>query len=88
MVREAIYHRYEYPNFVSRLKTYFLKLLWTYSFKYKVWANFYAGETWFNLLDIQIGEDNIFTYTLEIEQAEWCKQIQILIIRDFKQVSD
>jgi len=77
MVREAIYHRYEYPNFVSRLKTYFLKLL-----------RFYGGETWFNLVDIQIGEDNTFTYTLEIEQAEWCKQIQTLIIRDFKQVSD
>jgi len=47
-------------------------------------VNFYRGETWKSLVDIVIGEDEYWRYKLEIVQAEWCKQVQVLIIKELK----
>lgn len=46
--------------------------------------NLYGGETWCSLVDIVIGEDKLWRYKLEIIQAEWCKQVQVLIIKELK----
>lgn len=86
MMRIAVYHRYEYPNWKSRLKTYFMKLFgyFTVMNKKVVFVNAYRGVTWHSLVDIVIGEDQCWRYKLEIIQAEWCKQVQILIIKELK----
>jgi len=47
-------------------------------------ANLYRGETWHSIVDVVIGEDKLWWYKLEIIQAEWCKQVQVLIIRELK----
>lgn len=86
MSRIAIYHRYEYPNLKSRLKTWFMKLAGYPSVIKKkfYFINLYGGETWHSLVDIVIGEDKLWRYKLEIIQAEWCKQVQVLIIKELK----
>lgn len=86
MMRIAVYHRYEYPDLKSRLKTYFTKLFgyFTVIGKKVVFINVYGGLTWKSLVDIAIGEDKLWRYKLEIIQAEWCKQVQILIIKELK----
>jgi len=86
MMRTCIYHRYEYPNLKSRLKTYFLKLFYIPRIinRKPVLLNLYGGETWINDVDIIIGEDKDYYYRLEIQHREWCRQIQILIIKELK----
>lgn len=47
-------------------------------------CNLYGGVTWKSLVDITIGEDKLWRYKLEIVQAEWCKHVQVLIIKELK----
>lgn len=86
MMRECVYHRYEYPDLKSRLKTYFLKafcILRIINGK-PVLLSLYGGETWIPDVEIIIGEDEYWMYQLEIEHGEWCEQRQIMIIRELK----
>ena len=87
MTRIAVYHRCEYPDWKSRLKTYFAKL-----FGYPrviigklCFINLYRGLTWKVKCKVYIGEDELWRYELEILQLEWCKQTEILIIKELKQ---
>lgn len=50
--------------------------------------NLYGGEVWINDIDIIISEDEYWIYRLEIEHGEWCRQRQILIIREFNTLRD
>jgi len=86
MTRICVYHRYEYPDLKSRLKTYILKYFpWSVMVQgTPVFCTLYGGETWINDMDIIIGEDEIWDYHLEIQHGEWCRQIQILIIKELK----
>ena len=82
-MRVCVYHRYEYPNLKSRLKTYFLKIIHV-PVDYYRFVNLYGGEIWVNDVDIIIGEDTYYYYRLEIQHGKWCGQIQILIIKELK----
>ena len=86
MMRTCIYHRYEYPDLKSRLITYFLKLfpIIVIIDRRPVLGNLYGGETWINDMDIVIGEDENYVYHFEIHHGEWCRQIQILLIKELK----
>ena len=86
MMRICVYHRYEYPDLKSRLKTYFLKLVGCVRIiNGKLYfINLYGGEVWINDVDIIIGEDERWTYHLEIQHGAWCEQIQVLIIKELK----
>ena len=75
-MREAVYSRYDYPNWKSRLKTYFLKV-----------TTLIHGEVWKKICHIQIGEDETWRYTIEIMEAEWCKVREIIILRELKTMS-
>ena len=87
MMRIAIYHRYEYPNLKSRLKTYFMKLFGYFTLINNkiVFINCYGGEFWNTLVDVVIAEDERWRYKLEVIQAEWCKQVQVIIIKELKE---
>lgn len=84
--RIAVYHRYDYPNLKSRLKTYLAKLLGKpIIIRKKIYfANVYGGLTWTPLATIKLGSDKNWKYTMEILQLEWCKQVEILIIKEMK----
>ena len=86
MTRICVYHRYEYPDLKSRLTTYLLKLFPVIMIidRRPVVGSLYGGETWINDMDIIIGEDEIWVYHLEVEHGAWCRQIQILIIKELK----
>jgi len=86
MTRIAVYHRYEYPSLKSRLRTYFMKLFgYPKLINGKLYfINLYRGITWKSLVDIVMGEDKLWRWKLEIIQAEWCDQVQILIIKELK----
>jgi len=87
MMRIAVYHRYEYPNLKSRLKTYLTKLIGKPIIirKRLHFANVYGGLTWQPLAIIKLGSDKRWKYTMEILQLEWCKQVEIIIIKEMKQ---
>lgn len=81
-MREAIYSRYHYPNRKSRLKTWFLKLFPVFT-KFGM-TSLMGGEVWKVISSFQLGEDEQWIYTMEILEAEWCKQRHVLIIRELK----
>jgi len=84
-MRICIYHRYEYPNLKSRLKTYLLKIIhFPVHYHSYYFPNLYGGEIWINDADIIIGEDKNYYYHFEIQHGKWCGQIQILIIKELK----
>jgi len=66
---------YNYPNFKSRLKSYFIKLL-----------RLEKGLVWHGLIRIVIGENEAWKYWLEINQEEFIDRIQVLILEEFKEV--
>jgi len=82
-MRVAIYHRYDYPNLLSRIKTYIAKIpiLRVYDGKFII-VNIYGGLYWSNIETIEIGRNNSFKFLLEINELEWCNQRELLIIRE------
>lgn len=86
MTRVCIYHRYEYPDLKSRLKTYFLKLAGFIKIinGKPVYLTLYGGEVWTNDMDIIIGKDKDWNYHLEIQHGIFCGQRQILIIKEWR----
>lgn len=86
MIRIAIYHRYDYPNLKSRLKTYLAKLLGYPKLigRKLVFINVYGGLSWEPIADFVIGKEKPFTYRMEISKKEWCEVREMLIIREHK----
>lgn len=85
-MRIAVYHRYDYPNLKSRLKTYLAKLIGKPIIirKRLYFANIYGGLTWKPLATIKLGSDKRWKYVMEILQLEWCNQVEVLIIKEMK----
>jgi len=73
VLKECFYSYYSYPNIKSRLKTYFLKII-----------GFYKGEVWKTIASFQVAEDNDWRYSILIMQALWCKQVEVLWMREWK----
>lgn len=86
MQRIAVYHRHDYLNWKSRLKTYLAKLIgYPKLINGKLcFINVYGGLTWKSVADFVIGKQKPFTYRMEINELEWCKVREILIIQEYK----
>ena len=82
----CIYHSYNYPNFKSLLKTYFLKLFGFFLIVNGklAYATLYGGEVWTHVADFQISKDKDWIYTIEITQGKWCKQRQIMFMKKWR----